>query len=499
MSLRETYQACKTLMVDILSSKGISANNQMGLTTLINKIRQLPSLDKTTVLSINVPLNLTYSDDFNISGTLLWDNIAVANKTVSLKVGNTIVDTATTNNYGEYSFTTSPVSMGTHSFQVVFDGDSSYDASESSVVTREIERETSVISITSNHNTGYNPSDVINVAGLLVSDDAEAISGASVKIYDSENTLIDTLTTDNTGAFSTTINGADLNTGDNLFNIVFDGDNYYTASSTSLTLRISVASTMTVGLYDTNDVAIDTVSLHGQNSTGIIKAVVYDQLGNVMVGETVNFNVDGVISSAVTDNTGVAEYTYTAQSVAGTGEVSVMVSCDSLIETCNFYDVFYTNKLDSNTQFYQITGTTTCSDGIMGGGSAYLSDGWDNTKDYVLSLDFKYTSNDGNAIYLLVPTDKTERDKEQIIIYPPYAHKVEAQGTVRNSVILPSISTNTWYTIKLQKIGNNLTVIFNEVSYSLDWDILSNYSQITCGVDTWGSTAYIRNVKVIEL
>ena len=96
-------------------------------------------IKKITSLDISVPLVLVYSDEFKITGTLKDSGArGVSGKTVKLLVGSTVVDSLTTNNSGVVEFTRSPVHMGTHSFQLVFDGTSEYVESSSSVVTREI-------------------------------------------------------------------------------------------------------------------------------------------------------------------------------------------------------------------------------------------------------------------------------------------------------------------------------------------------------------------------
>jgi len=99
-----------------------------------------------TRLSIDVPLNLTYSDAFNITGHLTTANgTGISGEQVLLKVGNTVMDSTTTGNNGAYSFTQTPVYAGTHTFQVVYAGSNTYGDSESSTVTRDVNKETTVL------------------------------------------------------------------------------------------------------------------------------------------------------------------------------------------------------------------------------------------------------------------------------------------------------------------------------------------------------------------
>lgn len=102
-----------------------------------------------TRLSIDVPLNLTYSDAFNITGHLTTANgTGISGEQVLLKVGNNVMDSTTTGNNGAYSFTQTPVSSGTHTFQVVYAGSNTYGDSESSTVTRDVNKETTVLTAT---------------------------------------------------------------------------------------------------------------------------------------------------------------------------------------------------------------------------------------------------------------------------------------------------------------------------------------------------------------
>lgn len=158
-----------------------------------------------TNLTINVPLSLVYSDAFNITGVLTDENNQVlASQTVKLKVGNTVVDIATTNSNGEYSFTQTPVSTGNHSFQVIFEGTSNYFACESSVVNRTIGKETTVINI--NNITTQHEGDDVYINGVLLSDDGEPIANATI-YFSKDNVSQGSVTTNANGTFTKTITG----------------------------------------------------------------------------------------------------------------------------------------------------------------------------------------------------------------------------------------------------------------------------------------------------
>lgn len=223
MTFRETFYNVKGLLEDRLHDFGLESADAstMGWTTML-------SIEQNTRVTIDVPLNLIYSDAFLITGTLETSTYSRLNgKTVKLKVGDTVVDTTTTNVNGEYSFTQTPVSTGTHSFQVIFEGTNIHAASESSIVTREVGKETSVINLDAQSTKHYG--DNVILGGTLLTDDGEYIKNASIKYYVG-NSLVDTLTTDNYGVFTAptrTITELDIL----VVQFVYEGDSNYTSVS----------------------------------------------------------------------------------------------------------------------------------------------------------------------------------------------------------------------------------------------------------------------------
>lgn len=142
-----------------------------------------------TYLTIDVPLSLIYSDAFSITGTLTdYHGNGLSGKSVDLLVGSTVVDSTTTTTNGAYSFTSTPVRTGNHEFKVVFNGDSSYDSSESVTVSREVGKETSVIINQTNMNkTKFKPQDGNSYFEIipkckLVTDDNEVIANANIVV-----------------------------------------------------------------------------------------------------------------------------------------------------------------------------------------------------------------------------------------------------------------------------------------------------------------------------
>lgn len=272
-----------------------------------------------TSLNIDVPLSLVYSDAFNITGTLTdSNNNGINNATVKLKVGNTVVDTGTTNSSGIVQFTQTPVSMGNHTFQLVFETTNKYLAVDSQTVTRDINKETSVITVTSPipYSSWYSDGS-ITITGVLTDNDGEVIAGKSIKVYEAGESLLATLTTGSNGAFSGSISG--LSVGDHKLVITFNADTYYTASTypiwvTVISPTLSVTGTKSVLSYHDHETSTITATY----------------TGGVLSGRSVVFkNGSTTLDTVTTDSNGQASYTYTS---TGAGDVTITVECMNLQE-----------------------------------------------------------------------------------------------------------------------------------------------------------------------
>lgn len=179
---------------------------------------------KPTVLDIDVPLILVYDDSFNISGNLSDGTNAISGASIGLKVGSTIVESINTDSNGDVAFTHTPVTMGTHTFQLVYAGDEHYDGASSTAVQRNIEKETTVLSdivpATSSVNMSIDES--LTISGTLTDNDSpqNPIANASILIKVNDVTLT-TLTTDSNGDFTGSVSGATLGMGTHSFEIRF--------------------------------------------------------------------------------------------------------------------------------------------------------------------------------------------------------------------------------------------------------------------------------------
>lgn len=286
-----------------------------------------------TVLTIDVPLNLVYSDAFNITGTLKDSNqTGLSGETVKLKVGNTVVDSTTTTTGGAYSFTQTPVATGNHSFQVVYEGSVTYNASQSSIVNRVVGKETTVLTVANPTDNYMTYDSNISFTGRLTDDEGNPLSGKTISINGAYVTY--TVTTQSDGSFSTS---KAYGSGTWNFTISFEGDSNYTSSSVNRSVMIREHD------YDISISADKPILSYSDEDSCTVTCLLTDN--HVAIeGETLSYTVKHgatVLDSGsdTTDANGEISFTYTA---TGVGDVTIEVDYSTLLqETFVIQDCWY--------------------------------------------------------------------------------------------------------------------------------------------------------------
>ena len=469
-SLSEDIYALGELMATNLNTQGVvSADADDGLTSLAGKILEINA--SGTSLTIEVPLNLVYSDDFNITGTLTdGNNDAISGATIKLKVGNTVVDTDTTDNNGEVSFTQSPVSMGNHSFQLVFEGDSTHPPAISSVVTREIGKETSAITMsTPAASSSYYSDASISVSGTLKTDDNEAISGASILVKLGVTTLT-TLTTGNDGSFSGSVSAGDLSTGSNTLKFEFAGDSYYSATYQEVAVTVNAAT-----LVLTSDKSV----LSYADSDSCVLTATYT--GSTVAGHTVKLydaSDDSLVATMVDNGDGTYSTTYVSQGVGDIGFYAV--SGNFVTEIYSIHDYWY----------YSTTEYSTPSD-------AGTAINVNLPSAFQLEFDITPTSRDtsswGSASYLKIGTDGNNG---------LWLGQLTSAG---RHGIMPKPSGTTQYCTSntVLNTDNHITIVYQNgtATYTLNGESVSvsasNLSKIVTANPVTNN--HLKNIKVSKL
>lgn len=292
---------------------------------------------KPTSLSINVPANLVYTDNFDITGVLTDGTNPISNANVDLLVGATVVDTATTNSNGQVVFTRTPVTVGTHTFQLHYAGNSDYSESSSSAINKEINKETSVLTVNSPSTSNYTMFEgQLSISGTLKTDDNEPIVG-TILVKEGNSTLT-TLSSNSNGSFNGNVN---LTEGTHNLEIKYETTSYYTASSVSKTIVVKAPSL---------SLATDMSILSSIDDDYCVLSATLDDLNKS--NKTVTFEVrkqsdDSLVESltAKTNSSGIATVSYYGK---GAGELHIKATCGLLIQTCDIIDTIkYYDSLTS--------------------------------------------------------------------------------------------------------------------------------------------------------
>ena len=333
------------------------------------------------------------------------------------------------------------------------------------------------------------------------------LQGATVEIYNG-NTLLGTCTTGSDGSY--TYSYTPSSTGTLSIKAVYDSANDYyddTASnSSSVSVSVDVSSiALTVSAYDKNDSQISSPSSSAilsyvDEDYAVLTATVLDSSSNPVVGETVSFDVvdssTGTvienIDTDVTDRNGVASVTYYSK---GTGDLYIKCSCNNIgSSSVTIHDYLQVPKFDGTETIYQINGTTSHSNGEMGGGTGYLSNGFDNTGLWELTAKIQFSG--VNCAWCLFPYGATSRDADELDVLGFNSSITWFNSGTNNHQNVSSLSYNNYYDLTITKTSaSSITVSIgsNTVTIS-NWNALSS-STLHIGLGEWGYSENVCTMK----
>lgn len=487
-----TFTGTATTVSGLLTYKAVyEGTATYGSSTSSNVLITVTKLN--TLLNIDVPLVLVYGDEFNITGTLTDANSnLLSGKTVDLYVGSSKVDTGTTDSYGEVEFTRTPVSMGTHTFQLKFDGDNAYANSDSSTVTRDITKETSVLTLTSplNNSTIYT-GESVTVNGTLTDNDGVAMPSKTIVVSENGNTLT-TFTTNNNGSFNGQLTGLSVATHSLKFEFV--ADDYYTGSNVTRTVNVldhsyslSLTGTSIIQTGDTDTITA-TLTRDGVAYSGV--TLDYE----IVKGSTV---ITSGTTSA-TDNSGQATITYTG---TGVGDVDVIVSKSSMLlqEIYELEDCIYFHTMTSaDSTHWTIPSNANAS--YNSNGMKLSGSGWADsyleiplTKPYSVEFDITEWSSSPSYLHYFWDSTKTTR----------HLH-MGRNESVTYFDVYPSTSNNLTYNIPQNchikfEINNDNAKLYvdNDLKLTKSYTMPST-SKLGLGKSS-GSTTRWKNIKIKPL
>lgn len=461
----------------------------------------------STNLTIEVP-TLVYSDIFNVTGVLTDENNnPLSNASVKLYRDNVLEATETTDSNGEVTFhRNAPTSITTYTFQLQYSGDSYYNSSNSSIVNRTVNKETSVLNITSPlDNSNYSNNELITVTGNLSDNDATPLANKNIIINNGEK--------EHFYINNNCINGSNLDT--NLTYIIahvnldeeeiygyvdeynpfsYDGEIYYIYSTEATvneiyTLMFTYGISLINEVEEYGDIQFNYLGEISETNTefaieNILTTLITDNVGDF--SGTINSNLLDIGENSLTFNfVEEAYYTGATQSITvtitGSGVItptpsSLTLNASKTILSCA--DAFknwthpYTMGIDEENGLPYLTPT----------GSGVILNNIILPSEFEINYKFKTTNNttSGNALLFNVGTDVNngilignEGSSRQMHIYT----------RVNNSNSGVAIQQNVynyqeWTDVNIRYEDNIISITMNEetISYTLtNPNLIQNY------------------------
>lgn len=162
-------------------------------------------------------------------------------------------------------------------------------------------------------------------------------------------------------------------------------------------------------------------------------------------------------------------------------------------------DYLYVPKLNGTESIYQISGTTTISNGEMSGGSSFLTAGFDNTGDWELTGKVKFSGN--NCSFMLIPPTETSRDNNEMglsaFTTKTFWYNSGTYGELYN--LGRHLSPNIYYDFKIKKENNALTTLIDGITRTgFNWFSISS-QRLCIGIGGWASTGNVCTIKEIVI
>lgn len=287
--------------------------------------------------------SISYGSSVSLSATVVEDDEPVTGVSVSFYDGSTSLGSATTNSNGVATYTTSSLTVGTHTCTAT------YDDKTSNSVSVTVNKLASTISLTvpasGTVGTSY------SITGTLVP------STGSVKLYEN-GSLKDTLTV-SSGSFSKSITQS--NEGTYSYYAVFEGSSTY-ESVTSSTGSIVVSDTPAPS-YDGVSLTSDkSILSYADSESATLTAQLLDGSSSASVsGVTVEFFKGSTsLGTATTNSNGVATKSYSS---TGAGDVSLTAGAGTFVseiyvlEDCWLYDDASSDKSSNYSKTSNLTVT----------------------------------------------------------------------------------------------------------------------------------------------
>ena len=240
--------------------------------------------------------------------------------TVTFKDGATTLGTGTLNGSGQTTFSTSALSVGSHSITVAYAGDTDFATSTSSALSQTVNQSATTSSVASSANPSVSGQSVTFTATVAASAPGAGIPTGTVTFKDGGTTL-GTGSLDGSG--QTTFSTSALSVGSHSITIVYAGDtNFTTSTSSTLSQTVNQSATTSSVASSANP------SVFGESVTFTATIAASAPGAGVPTG-TVTF-MDGVtsIGSGTLDGSGQTTFSTSALSV-GSHSITVVYAGDT--------------------------------------------------------------------------------------------------------------------------------------------------------------------------
>lgn len=138
----------------------------------------------------------------------------------------------------------------------------------------------------------------------------------------------------------------------------------------------------------------------------------------------------------------------------------------------------------------------------MSNGCGYLTTGWDNTVNWVVTFEY-YVTGDNNG-YIVIPKGTTARDTNGIQQWQNRQlhcrnNGVDCTGEISNA----GLSLDTWINVEIRKTNSTTLEVYynNNLATTFTWNECETYTTMCIGLDKDNArnSASIRNIKVVRL
>ena len=257
----------------------------------VNKIK--------TTITINTPREEKYDNNITITGTLkTQNNNTLPNTPITITINNETHQTTTDNN-GNYHYTTTANTTGTNNITVTYNGNNHHENTENKTQIN-INKADTTIHINPIQNTTYKNN--ITITGTLQNNNQEAIQNTTITITINNETI--QTKTDETGTWNHTITAN--TTGSNNITVTYNGNTNYNPNTTSTTFIVNKQDS-TISIEPINNVKI----YENMTITGTLKNSYHEAIQDSPI--TIAINQETV--QANTDYYGRWTYTFTADTV----------------------------------------------------------------------------------------------------------------------------------------------------------------------------------------